>query len=41
MIDSAFKINRVGYGTTLAVLLTLVTLVLSLLVLRLVGGLND
>jgi raffinose/stachyose/melibiose transport system permease protein len=41
MIDSAFKINRVGYGTTLAVLLTLVTLGLSLLVLRLVGGLDD
>jgi raffinose/stachyose/melibiose transport system permease protein len=41
MIDSAFKINRVGYGSTLAVLLTLVTLVLSLLVLRLVGGLDD
>lgn len=41
MIDSAFKINRVGYGTTLAVLLTVVTLVLSLLTLRLVGGLDD
>ncbi len=41
MIDSAFKINRVGYGTTLAVLLTLATLVLSLLTLRLVGGLDD
>jgi raffinose/stachyose/melibiose transport system permease protein len=41
MIDSAFKINRVGYGTTLAVLLMLATLGLSLLVLRLVGGLDD
>ena len=41
MITSAFGINRVGYGTTLAVLLTVVTLVLSLVTLRLVGGLDD
>ena len=41
MVDRAFGVNRVGYGTTLAVLLTVVTLVLSLVTLRLVGGLDD
>jgi raffinose/stachyose/melibiose transport system permease protein len=41
MIESAFAINRVGYGAALAVILTVATLVLSLLVLRLIGGLDD
>lgn len=35
MINSAFGANRVGYGTAIAVLLAIMTLVLSLLVLRL------
>jgi len=41
MIENAFSINRVGYGATLAVLLTVATLILSLLALRLAGGLDD
>ncbi len=41
LIENAFSINRVGYGATLAVLLAVVTLGLSLLTLRLVGGLDD
>jgi raffinose/stachyose/melibiose transport system permease protein len=35
MISSAFNANRVGYGTAIAVLLAIMTLTLSLLVLRL------
>lgn len=35
MINTAFNANRVGYGTAIAVLLAILTLVLSLLVLRL------
>lgn len=35
MINAAFGANRVGYGTAIAVLLAMMTLVLSLLVLRL------
>lgn len=35
MINSAFNANRVGYGTAIAVLLAILTLVLSVLVLRL------
>ena len=35
MINAAFGANRVGYGTAIAVLLAVMTLVLSLLVLRL------
>ena len=41
MIENAFAINRVGYGAAIAVILTVATLVLSLLVLRLAGGLDD
>jgi raffinose/stachyose/melibiose transport system permease protein len=41
MIESAFAINRVGYGAALAVILTVATLVLSLVTLRLIGGLDD
>ena len=37
MINSAFGSNRAGYGTAIAVFLAAVTLVLSLLVLRLFG----
>ncbi|HEV2128903.1 MAG TPA: sugar ABC transporter permease [Thermomicrobiales bacterium] len=35
MINSAFNANRVGYGTAIAVMLAVLTLVLSVLVLRL------
>jgi raffinose/stachyose/melibiose transport system permease protein len=35
MINSAFNANRVGYGTAVAVLLAIMTLVLSVIVLRL------
>lgn len=35
MINTAFNANRVGYGTTIAVMLAVMTLVLSVLVLRL------
>jgi raffinose/stachyose/melibiose transport system permease protein len=41
MINSAFGINRVGYGAALAVLLAVVTLVLSLATLRLFGERDD
>ena len=41
MMENAFAINRVGYGATVAVLLTVAILVLSLLTLRLAGGLDD
>jgi raffinose/stachyose/melibiose transport system permease protein len=37
MIDIAFNANRTGYGTALAVLLAIVTLVLSALVLKIFG----
>jgi len=41
MINSAFGSNRAGYGTAIAVFLAAVTLVLSLLVLRLFGDRDD
>src|SRR5665811_159173 len=41
MINVAFGANRVGYGTAIAVLLAIMTLVLSLLVLRLFRDADD
>ena len=41
MINSAFGVNRVGYGAALAVLLAVITLVLSLLTLKLFGDGDD
>lgn len=41
MINSAFNANRVGYGTAIAVLLAALTLILSLLVLRLFRESDD
>lgn len=41
MINAAFGANRVGYGTAIAVLLAIMTLALSLLVLRLFRDADD
>lgn len=41
MMNSAFGANQAGYGIAIAVILAIVTLVLSLLVLRLFGGADD
>lgn len=41
MMNSAFGANQAGYGIAIAVILAIVTLVLSLLVLRLFGGDDD
>jgi ABC-type sugar transport system permease subunit len=41
MINSAFGSNRAGYGTAIAVLLAVTTLVGSLLVLRVFGERDD
>lgn len=41
MINSAFNANRVGYGTAIAMMLAVMTLVLSLLVLRLFRESDD
>lgn len=41
MINSAFGANQAGYGTAIAVLLSVITLVGSMLILRLAGERND
>lgn len=41
MINSAFGANQAGYGTAIAVLLSIITLVGSMLILRLAGERND
>jgi raffinose/stachyose/melibiose transport system permease protein len=41
MINSAFGSNQAGYGTAIAVLLSVITLAGSMLILRLAGGRND
>lgn len=41
MINSAFGSNQAGYGTAIAVLLSIITLVGSMLILRLAGERND
>lgn len=41
MINSAFGSNQAGYGTAIAVLLSLITFVGSMLILRLTGTRND
>lgn len=41
MINTAFGSNQAGYGTAIAVLLSLITLVGSMLILRLAGERND
>jgi ABC-type sugar transport system permease subunit len=41
MINSAFGSNQAGYGTAIAVLLSVITLAGSMLILRLAGGHDD